>query len=260
MTENRQGYVISGLCAVALGLVLTLGTGSPFTEKAMGFWTDCLVWLEQPATHLRGLYWTGRKWVLERRFLIDKMSKMEEENDALFLSLHLKDALDLRDSLLKSTVNAMVDLRLPLSWWEEIRINQGGMDGISPGDPVLQKGFFIGRVNRVDGNKSWITLLASTEEMIPVVIRETRDVGVVVGDGMGGIWLCYIPLDSEIKAGMNLDTALISEIIPPGIPVGTVTDDIRENEQGYREYRISSGADLSRLYDVKVFRRGDRLP
>ncbi|PIE54181.1 MAG: rod shape-determining protein MreC [Dethiosulfovibrio peptidovorans] len=255
MADIRQRRIISGLCAVALGLILTLSTGSEPVLKVMSLWAQWLELMERPAVMIRHGYRSGQMWFQERRTLMEELAGLKRENDSLFLALHMKDALILRKTLMGALADARVDLRLSRSWWNEFRIDQGGLDGLSPGDPVLQEGFLIGRISRVDDHRSWVSLLTSTSEMVPVIVRETRDVGVVVGDGQGGLWLCYIPDNSDIQPGMALDTALISEFLPPGIPVGLVADGDRESDLGTKEYQVISGGSLSRIYGVRVFRK-----
>lgn len=254
--ENRQPQIISGLCAIALGLILTLSTGSDPAMKVMGWVGRALELFEKPGLSIREGYIGAQGWVREREDVLARLDRLEKENDSLFLALHMKEALELRESLLSSSIESMVDLRLPLSWWERVRINKGGIDGVSPGDPVLQDGFLIGRISSVETSRSWVSLISSPGEMIPVVVRETRDVGVIVGDGAGGLWLRYVPDGSHIKEGMALDTALIGESIPAGIPVGSLHGTTRESDHGIVEYRVLSGGSLSRIYGVRVFRQG----
>ncbi len=254
--ENRQPQIISGLCAFALGLLLTLSTGSAAVSKVMGWLGTGLDLVEKPAVSLRELYLEARGWVREREELLSRLDMLESENDSLFLALHMKEAIDLRESIMSSCIDSMADLRLPLSWWDAIRIDRGGIDGVSPGDPVLQDGFLIGRISSVETSRSWVTLISSSSEMIPVVIRETRDVGVVVGDGLGGLWLRYVSDGSQIKEGMMLDTALIGESIPAGIPVGSLLGETQNDDSGILEYKVLPGGALSRIYGVRIFRRG----
>ena len=57
---------------------------------------------------------------------------------------------------------------------------------------------------------------------------------------------------------MTISTSLMSDLIPPGLPVGTIID-IDENKEGYTEMKLSAGAHLTQLYNVEVF-TGRRAP
>ena len=180
------------------------------------------------------------------------LSKLEKENDDLFIALHLNDALSAKLKVDQSSSQARVDLRFPLLWWKKVRLDKGILDGIKMGDSVLQGRFMIGRISKITEERSWADLITSSSLLIPVVVRQTRDIGVLVGDNHGGIWLRYIPSSSFISEGMDLDTALVGENIPPGVPVGKVSRETRTGDQGEIEYRVVHCGDMSKLYGVTV--------
>jgi len=148
--------------------------------------------------------------------------------------------------------DARVTLREPNSWWSEFRINKGLNDGIIMGLPVFQDGFLVGRVSTVSSYSSWVELLTSDVLMIPVVVEETRELGVVVGDGRGSIFLTYIPDGRGIEEGMRVSTAMVGEHLPPGVPIGVIQEDVSTPGAGYSTYRIAPGASLGTLFSVSV--------
>jgi rod shape-determining protein MreC len=147
-----------------------------------------------------------------------------------------------------------VTLREPHAWWNECRIDKGLNNGLIVGLPVFQNGFLVGRVSSVSTFSSWVELLTSSALMIPVVIEETRELGVVVGDGDGSVLLTYIPEARGIEAGMKVSTALVSELLPPGIPIGNIADEGVSSGNGYITYKITPGASMSTLYTVAVLK------
>ncbi len=120
---------------------------------------------------------------------------------------------------------------------------------------ATQDGALVGKVSRVESNSAWIELLTSPSLYIPVVVEETRDLGVLNGEGDGNIWLLYVPAEKKLRIGMNLSTALVSEQLPPGIPIGKISG-VGSEIGGYRIYKLSLNADLSKLYKVKVISGG----
>jgi rod shape-determining protein MreC len=118
--------------------------------------------------------------------------------------------------------------------------------------PALQRGFLVGRVSRVYSDHSWVDILTSTLLFVPVVIDETRDLGVLTGDGRGGINLLYIPEYKDLRPGMRISTALVSDILPAGIPVGEISEKEPDIEGGFRVYHISPGADMSVLDSLLI--------
>ena len=122
------------------------------------------------------------------------------------------------------------------------------------GAPVFHEGYLAGRVSSVSLMSSWVELITSPSLMIPVVIEETRELGVVVGDGEGTVQLKYILAGRGAAVGMKVNTALIGEQFPPGIPIGKIAEELSTTPDGYVTYRVEPGADLSRLYAVSFLR------
>ncbi|MBQ7068938.1 MAG: rod shape-determining protein MreC, partial [Synergistaceae bacterium] len=76
------------------------------------------------------------------------------------------------------------------------------------------------------------------------------ELGVVVGDGSGTVLLRYIPAGRGGRNGMKVSTAMIGEELPPGLPIGKISNEMTTGSDGYATYKIELGADLSRFYTV----------
>jgi rod shape-determining protein MreC len=87
--------------------------------------------------------------------------------------------------------------------------------------------------------------------MIPVVVEKTRDLGVITGDGEGGIRLLYVPLENLLSPGMRLSSTLVSEHLSPGLRIGEVGEAVGI-EGSYRIYSVVPGAVFSRLFRVQI--------
>ena len=95
--------------------------------------------------------------------------------------------------------------------------------------------------------------------MIPVVVEETRELGVVVGDGDGAVLLTYIPEGRGIEMGMKISTALVGELLPSGFPIGVIREEVTSSGNGYSTYKITPGASLGTLYTVSILKRSKDL-
>jgi rod shape-determining protein MreC len=251
---------IHGIVALIVGLFL-LGA-SPnlgILKSVVDFVGSVLSVPEYPAVvsreFLRDFYrWAGDKNDLTRQLeaLRDENAKLQITNSVL-LAEQIKAELDARME------DVRVTLREPNSWWNEFRIDKGFNQGVIMGLPVFQNGFLVGRVSSVSTFSSWVELLTSSALMIPVVIEETRELGVVVGDGNGSVLLTYIPEGRGIEVGMKVSTALISELLPPGIPIGTIADEGTTSGSGYVTYKITPGANTSMLYTVSILKHSQGI-
>ena len=180
----------------------------------------------------------------------DEVTRLRNENAKLRLDLAKINSEKIYDSSDNEIRTARVTLRAPMSWWSEIRLDRGEQDNITQGLPVFSNGYLIGRVSTVSLMSSWAELITSSSFMIPAVIEETRELGVVAGDGNGSVLLRYIPAGRGIKTGMKVSTAMIGEQLPPGLPIGRISGEFSAGVDGYTTYRIEPGADMSRFYTV----------
>ncbi len=207
---------------------------------------------EYPAVVLEKAARETAFWLMDRRTLQKRLENLEEENVRLKLAWSVGSALHLQQELERFFGYARVTLREPLSWWSEVRINKGLRDGIRSGDPVLQNGFLAGRITSAESSFAWVELITSSSLMVPVVIEETRDLGVVAGDGEGGLWLLYVPEGRSLGEGMTVSTAMVSEALPPGIKIGALSSETRRDSNSYLAWRVLPGSSLSQLYALEV--------
>ncbi|MCF7934925.1 MAG: rod shape-determining protein MreC [Synergistales bacterium] len=256
--EGIQSPWAHSLIACIAGLVL-LGCSLQFagTRDAVNTVTVVLAVPEYPAKALREGAVAIYRWNAERTDYMRHIEKLEQENLALRRAL-TEQRPNVEPLARPHLVTAMVDLRYPHQWWQRLRVDAGTRQGVGIGDPVLNKGKLVGRVVDVGRSFAWVELLTSSGLSIPVVVEETRDLGVVQGDNRGGVVLRFIPPDRELEEGMHLSTALVGEVFPPGIPVGAVREPGVETA-GLRPYGVAAESTFSRLYAVQVLvKRGDR--
>ncbi|MDR1874742.1 MAG: rod shape-determining protein MreC [Synergistaceae bacterium] len=246
---------IHGLVALTVGLFL-LGA-SPnfgFLKGIVDLTGNVLSVPEYPAVVLRNLSRDLYLWSRDKSDLTKQLESLKSENAKLQIINSVLVAEQIRAELNARMDDARVTLREPHSWWNEFRIDRGLDDGVTMGLPVFQDGFLVGRVSSVSSSSSWVELLTSSSLMIPVVVEETRELGVVVGDGEGSVLLTYIPEARGIEKGMKVSTALVSETLPPGIPIGHIGGDASASGSGYVTYKIIPGASTGRLYSVSVLK------
>lgn len=211
-----------------------------------------LYFLEKPLMELRNIVRYSSNWVLERVTLQERVAKLEMENHTLAAAL--QEVFVKVPESRESFVSGRVTLRYAEEWWSEIRVDKGTNAGISEGAAVTSDGYLVGSVTRVGDNYSWVELITSPSFMIAAAVDETRDLGVINGDGRGNLRLLYVPAERGIKRGMKISTSLMSDQIPPGIPIGTIIA-ADEPKEGFLPMRIQAGAHLTQLYSVQIFTR-----
>jgi rod shape-determining protein MreC len=253
MGRNPEKEWIHGLLAITASLLLLAAAPRRDLFKgAVDLVGEVLRYPEYPAVFIERTAKKFAFWFTDRNVLQDRLNTLKEENERLQLAWSMETAKNLRKELDGFVRYARITLREPLSWWSEVRINKGLRDGVVVGAPALQNGFLAGRVSAAEDRFAWVELLTSSSLMIPVVIEQTRDLGVVAGDGDGGIWLLYVPENRMLTKGMLVSTAMVSEALPPGVPLGTLSSERRETSGGYIAWKVIPGASLSQLYALEV--------
>ena len=252
MMNGEQRTWLHGCISVLMGLCLlwTMTAAQPIKYAAVDVVNTVLYYPEKPFMELRMLLKFSSNWVLERASLNERVSQLELENRQL--SEALQKASVKVPPQKAFYVPALVTLRYPEEWWQELRINKGLKDGVREGAAVTSEGSLIGRVVRLGDHYAWVELITSSSFLLAAAVDETRDLGVINGDGMGNLRLLYIPPEKVLKHGMNISTSLINDHIPPGLKIGTIIGE-DELKDGYIPRRVRSNAHMTQLYNVEVF-------
>ncbi len=243
---------LHGVVSVLLGFILlwTMTAFPVMNYRFLDIVNNLLYYPEKPFMQLRSLIKYSSNWVLERSSLQERVSQLELKNRVM--SEALQKAGIIMPAPKDSTVAAQVTLRYPEAWWQEMRIDKGRRDGIAEGAAVMSEGFLIGRISRLGDNYAWVELITSSSFFIAAAVDETRDLGVINGDDHGNLKLLYIPEERKLKRGMSVSTSLMSELVPPGIPIGSIIGP-EEPKEGFMPMKIQAGAHLTQLYAVEVF-------
>lgn len=243
---------LSGLLAVLAGTALLLFmTAVPDARHvAVECVNSALMYPEKPVLYVRNIIKFSGDWVLERATLNERVRRLELENQALTESLQRAGITPTPPK--ESYVRAIVTLRYPQDWWQEFRIDKGSIDGVTEDAAVTSDGFLVGRVTRVGERYAWVEMITSASFLLAAAVDQTRDLGIVGGDDFGHLRLMYIPEERKLSRGMTISTSLMSDRIPPGLPIGTIIG-IDDDKEGYADMIVSAGAHLTQLYSVAVY-------
>ncbi|MBQ6775297.1 MAG: rod shape-determining protein MreC [Synergistaceae bacterium] len=250
--RNTTREWVHGLTALILALfLLGVSPGLGIVKNIVDLWGALLFIPEAPAVLMRDVFIEWRSWSRNKDSLNEEVTRLREENAQLRLDLAKITGEKIYSNDVKNNLRtARVSLRAPLSWWNEIRIDKGEVDNITQGIPVFYNGYLLGRVSSVSTVSAWVELITSPSFMIPAVIEETRELGVIAGDGNGSVVLRYIPAGRGIKSGMRVSTAMIGEQLSPGLPIGKIVGEVSSGSDGYATYKVEPGAELSKFYTV----------
>ena len=166
--------------------------------------------------------------------LLKKNQALDLERQRLLLSMQSWRSLELENTRLRGLLalppregikpmSAEIIRTLPDPFARRIVINQGELQGVIAGRPVIDPNGLVGQVTRVYPTSSEITLLVSKEQSAPVL--NTRNGLRLMVSGVGSddlLEVRFLDMQADLKAGDLLTTSGIDGVYPAGIPVARV--------------------------------------
>jgi rod shape-determining protein MreC len=137
----------------------------------------------------------------------------------------VRQLLQLRERLVTSAQAAQVLYDGADPYTRKVIIDQGLVDGVSAGSPVLDESGVLGQVTRVYPSVSEVTLVTDRDQAIPVLNARTGARGVAFGDSAGhagALELRFMASNADVQAGDMLTTSGVDGVYPPGLPVARV--------------------------------------
>ena len=130
-------------------------------------------------------------------------------------------------------------------------VGAGSADGVRPGSPIAVPEGLVGRVVVVGRRICRAQLLLDASAAAGGRIARTGELGVVRGDGRGGLRMNNLPTTSRVKPGDLVESAGIDGIYPRGVPIGRVVS-VSRGTGLFLEIRVAPAASFSQLADVLV--------
>ncbi|NEO29387.1 MAG: rod shape-determining protein MreC [Symploca sp. SIO3C6] len=107
-------------------------------------------------------------------------------------------------------------------WWQQLILGRGSNDGIEVGFVVMGTGGLVGRVISVTPNSSRILLITDSTSHVGTVIGRSRSMGFIRGQGSNRAVMEFFDKLPEVRRGDSVSTSPVSQLFPPGLPVGRV--------------------------------------
>lgn len=196
--------------------------------------------------------------------LAKKNKALEEENlhlkseNALLVEVShqneiLKEELGFREKNQekKELIPAQVIGYSPSSFLEYIIINKGKKDGLKENQPVISRGYLIGKLIEVENNTAKVFLIINNKSLIPVILQESKGTGLLRG-GLGGLTVNNIAIDTPIKVGENVVSSGSGGIFPSGIIIGRVEKIISQSSSILQSVLIKSPIEFGKLQIVFI--------
>lgn len=147
------------------------------------------------------------------------------------------------------------------NWYKEFSIDKGSHKGIKVNDVILADGGLVGHVTDAQPLSATVLGIIDDRSSVPAKVVRTGDVGIVRGDielMNKGIVKLELDIESEVVKGDQIITSHLSEIYPPGVPIGIV-EEVTTGKNGLIQYAyIKPFVDFKHLEDILVITSGQK--
>ena len=145
-----------------------------------------------------------------------RLKLLEKDN------IRLRKALSLQEQNDAKKISAAVISRSSKSWWQQLEINKGAIDGILKGQTVIGPGGLIGLVDSTTPLTSRVRLLTDPGHQIGAWIDRVNQHGILTGIGTNRPKLIFLNKKSLAKIGDSVTTSPASTLLPPNLTIGIV--------------------------------------
>lgn len=183
-----------------------------------------------------------------RQYLVD-VEEMQQENERLKLLLNFID----EDA--RAEMSAQIIGRSVSQWSNEIILSVGEKDGLSNEVPIVSDGGLVGKTVSTSRDISRALLITDRNCNVSALVEESRDLGILEGDGDRGVHLRYIPLNARIAVGDTLITSGQGGIYPKGIAIGKIKSVEKDKHGLYLEAGVDPFVDFSRIEEVVCLKK-----
>lgn len=186
--------------------------------------------------------------------LESRVIELEKQNQ------ELKKLLGYIQSTKKSGILSPIIGRSADNWWEQVTIGKGSKQGIKSGSVVVGTGGLIGRVISVTPNTSRVLLITDPTSRVGTVVSRTRLFGYIRGQGNNRVVMRFLEkVPPDVKKGDVITTSSLSQLFPPGIPIGKV-ESIDLNQSSAPQANIKILAPVESLEWVVVYPTWENQP
>lgn len=195
----------------------------------------------------------ARRQLAQQAERLSRAQSLQAENDSL------RKLLGLRPALTVSSVAAEVLYEAPDPFSRRVVIDQGALQGVVAGSPVINEAGVLGQVTRVYPLSSEVTLLTDKQAAIPLLNARTQTRNAAAGRADGaGMELRFLAANADVKVGDLMTTSGLDGVYPPGLPVARVSDVERRGDSSFAQVSLVPLAQPDSARHVLVLQPLDR--
>ena len=144
------------------------------------------------------------------------------------------------------------------NWFSVFTLDKGSEHGVEPFMAVVTPYGLVGQVVEVYPNSCKVRSIIDSNCSIAALIESTRDQGIVRGalgsDGTPTCRIYYLSANSVPRPGDKVLTSGVGMAFPKGLPIGTIRESTREQDDNKYYIVVEPEADFKHIEDVLILR------
>lgn len=187
-----------------------------------------------------------RREMEELRQELVQAREISKENERLRALLRFQNEVPYR------AVPARVVGRDPTQWFRGITIDKGSSDGLKLNMPVVTHEGLVGKISALSATMAQVNLIVDYGSRAGGILQESREVGILTGEGTMGCRILYISRNASIGKGETVLTSGVGSLYPKGLVIGKVRAASPEKGGLYQTAQIEPAVDFGKLEEVLV--------
>jgi rod shape-determining protein MreC len=193
----------------------------------------------------------------ENNILRENNIRLSNENsnlrEAKLENIRLTKLLQFKQASGLNLVSAKIVNKSVVQSRNTITLNVGESDSVYVNMSVITDQGLVGKIVSTSKDFSIAQILINKDMRVTVKVQRSRVDGILYYDGVSNLLVKNVQKNSDVKPGDILITSDYSNIFPPGIPVGIITE-TGNLDNLFKKVVVSPLIDFSRLENVFVLK------
>lgn len=164
----------------------------------------------------------------------------------------LEELLQFKQTINRPVLAAQVIGLDPTGWFKSVIIDKGKWAGLRLDMPVVNAFGVVGRVVSVSSNYAKVLLIIDQNSAVDCLVQRSRDRGMLKGLMSEICKLDYVAKSNDITVGDIVVTSGLGGVFPKGLPVGRILDVKEISGELFKDIKIRTAVDFSKLEEVLV--------
>lgn len=164
----------------------------------------------------------------------------------------LEELLQFKQTINRPVLAAQVIGLDPTGWFKSVIIDKGKWAGLRIDMPVVNAFGVVGRVVSVSSNYAKVLLIIDQNSAVDCLVQRSRDRGMLKGLMSEICKLDYVAKSNDITVGDIVVTSGLGGVFPKGLPVGRILDVKEISGELFKDIKIRTAVDFSKLEEVLV--------